>query len=116
MNDPRVGEYLQPEPMLMRGELPTMHPYAYAMSATADDVDPSGENPIVLGGLAWCIASGTCEAAAAGAFLAVGATIILLSRERERDVSDDDLVDWYREYWGTLVRSMCGVSATFVLT
>jgi RHS repeat-associated protein len=46
--DPRVGQYLQPEPMLVEGLLPTMHPYSYALLAPADYVDPDGREVITV--------------------------------------------------------------------
>jgi RHS repeat-associated protein len=69
--DPRVGQYLQPEPMLVEGALGLAHPYGYALLGPLDYVDPSGREP---GALAATLAgwfggggAGTATAAGAGA-------------------------------------------------
>ena len=40
--DPRVGQYLQPDPAAMEGELFGEHVYAYAAVAPGDVTDPDG--------------------------------------------------------------------------
>ncbi len=42
--DPRVGQYLQPEPVLSEGLATAPHPYAYAGLAPLDHLDPTGRD------------------------------------------------------------------------
>jgi RHS repeat-associated protein len=49
--DPRVGQYLQPEPLLLSGMRTLSHPYAYAYVDPADFVDPTGRDGNILGGV-----------------------------------------------------------------